>query len=162
MVRPDELLTNIVAPGAIVDSIVTAARTHVFNPRNASNLFLLGIPSPHFSGITAASGGTQTVSEMIVRCLLSIVIVNTLERFMQSSLETIKDIVIVGGGTAGWMSATYIAKSLNFRVNITLIESPSLGPIGVGEATIPTIKTEFFDRLEISEARMDAHIRRYL
>ena len=73
------------------------------------------------------------------------------EPFMQSALEKIKDIVIVGGGTAGWMSATYIAQSLNFGVNITLIESPLLGPIGVGEATIPTIKTEFFDRLGIPE-----------
>ena len=70
---------------------------------------------------------------------------------MENPQGTVKDIVIVGGGTAGWMAATYIAKSLNFGVNITLIESPSLGPIGVGEATIPTIKTEFFDRLGISE-----------
>jgi len=65
--------------------------------------------------------------------------------------EKIQNIVIIGGGTAGWMSATYIAQSLNFGVNITVIESPSLGPIGVGEATIPTIKTEFFDRLGIVE-----------
>ena len=84
-------------------------------------------------------------------CLLSIEIVKIPEHFMQSALEKIQEIVIVGGGSAGWMSATYIAKSLNFGVNITLIESPSLGPIGVGEATIPTIKTEFFDRLEIPE-----------
>jgi ribulose 1,5-bisphosphate synthetase/thiazole synthase len=46
---------------------------------------------------------------------------------MQSALEKLKDIVIVGGGTAGWMSATYIAQSLNFGVNITLIESPFVG-----------------------------------
>ncbi len=65
--------------------------------------------------------------------------------------RNIKDIVIIGGGTAGWMSATYLAKSLNFKVNITVIESADHSPIGVGEATIPTIKTEFFDRLGIPE-----------
>lgn len=65
--------------------------------------------------------------------------------------DTIQKIVIIGGGTAGWMSATYLAKSLNFKVDITVIESADHGPIGVGEATIPTIKTEFFDRLGIPE-----------
>lgn len=65
--------------------------------------------------------------------------------------SNIQNIVIIGGGTAGWMSATYIASSLNFNVNITVIESADHGPIGVGEATIPTIKTEFFDRLGIPE-----------
>jgi len=70
---------------------------------------------------------------------------------MNASPGKIQNIIIIGGGTAGWMSATYIAQSLNFGVNITVIESPSLGPIGVGEATIPTIKTEFFDRLGIHE-----------
>lgn len=65
--------------------------------------------------------------------------------------SNIKNIVVIGGGTAGWMSATYLAKSLNLNVNITVIESADHGPIGVGEATIPTIKTEFFDRLGIPE-----------
>jgi tryptophan halogenase len=64
----------------------------------------------------------------------------------------IKDIVIVGGGTAGWMAATYLQSSLNGLVNITVIESPTIPRIGVGEATVTTIKTEFFDRLGISEA----------
>jgi tryptophan 7-halogenase len=71
---------------------------------------------------------------------------------MESSQDKIQNIIIVGGGTAGWMAATYLAKSLNFDVNITVIESPDQPPIGVGEATIPTIKTEFFDRLGIAEA----------
>lgn len=65
--------------------------------------------------------------------------------------ENIQQIVIIGGGTAGWMAATYIAQSLNFKVKITVIESALHAPIGVGEATIPTIQTEFFDRLGISE-----------
>ncbi|OGT39918.1 MAG: hypothetical protein A3E81_02025 [Gammaproteobacteria bacterium RIFCSPHIGHO2_12_FULL_36_30] len=66
--------------------------------------------------------------------------------------NNIKNIVVIGGGTAGWMTATYIAKSLNFTVNIIVIESATHAPIGVGEATIPTIKTEFFDRLGIPES----------
>ncbi len=66
--------------------------------------------------------------------------------------EIIKDIIIVGGGSAGWMAASYIAKSLNFNCNITVIESETIGRIGVGEATVPTIKTEFFDRLGLPES----------
>lgn len=65
--------------------------------------------------------------------------------------SNIKNIVVIGGGTAGWMSATYLLKSLNPEINITVIESATHAPIGVGEATIPTIKTEFFDRLGIPE-----------
>jgi tryptophan halogenase len=70
---------------------------------------------------------------------------------MSNDQRNIKDIVIIGGGTAGWMSATYLLKSLGPDIRITVIESADHGPIGVGEATIPTIKTEFFDRLGIPE-----------
>lgn len=63
----------------------------------------------------------------------------------------IKNIIIIGGGSAGWMAASYIAKSLDFDINITVIESENIGRIGVGEATVPTIKTEFFDRLGLAE-----------
>lgn len=65
--------------------------------------------------------------------------------------NTIKKIIVVGGGSAGWMAASYIAKALNFNAHITVIESSSIGRIGVGEATVPTIKTEFFDKLGIPE-----------
>ena len=60
-------------------------------------------------------------------------------------------VVIVGGGTAGWMSASLIAKLTQGRLaDITLVESEDIGTIGVGEATIPPIK-RFNHLLEINE-----------
>ncbi len=60
-------------------------------------------------------------------------------------------IVIVGGGTAGWMTALTLARSLLRRgVEITLLESPSVGIIGVGEGSTPWLRG-FFDGLGIEE-----------
>ena len=66
-------------------------------------------------------------------------------------MEKIRKIIIAGGGSSGWMAASYIFKALNFNIDIVVIESPKIPRIGVGEATIPTIKEELFDFLEIPE-----------
>ena len=67
-----------------------------------------------------------------------------------------RSILIVGGGTAGWLCATYLAKALalpdNPHLTITLLESPDIGIIGVGEGTFPTIR-ETLRFLDIDERR---------
>ena len=65
--------------------------------------------------------------------------------------EKIDDVVVVGGGTAGWMAGAYLGKALADTAKVTVLEAPEIPTIGVGEATIPNLQTAFFDFLEIDE-----------
>ncbi|MCG7653530.1 tryptophan 7-halogenase [Alteromonas sp. Cnat2-8] len=62
----------------------------------------------------------------------------------------VKNVVIAGGGTAGWMAATALSRLLGKSINVTLVESKDIGIVGVGEATIPPIRT-FHKLLGIDE-----------
>ncbi|MDO3383601.1 tryptophan halogenase family protein [Gilvimarinus algae] len=55
--------------------------------------------------------------------------------------HNVKQVVIVGGGTAGWMTAASLSRHFrNTGIQLTLVESSEIGTVGVGEATIPTLR----------------------
>ncbi|MBB3344660.1 tryptophan halogenase family protein [Luteimonas sp. RC10] len=53
----------------------------------------------------------------------------------------IRKVVIAGGGTAGWLAACALAHQFRDRLDITLVESEQIGTVGVGESTVPPIRT---------------------
>ena len=64
--------------------------------------------------------------------------------------QTVKKVVIAGGGTSGWCAAAALSQQLGSLVDITLIESEEIGTVGVGEATFPTIRI-FHKILDLDE-----------
>jgi tryptophan 7-halogenase len=62
-----------------------------------------------------------------------------------------KRVVVAGGGTAGWLAATALAKQLGPLVDVTLVESDEIGTVGVGESTIPTTRA-FHSFIGVDEA----------
>lgn len=73
---------------------------------------------------------------------------------MSNGDNVVRDILVVGGGTAGWLAASHLAKALHCAstdaVSVTLVESPNIPTIGVGEGTVPTMRRSLKD-LGISE-----------
>jgi tryptophan halogenase len=82
---------------------------------------------------------------------------------IMSTSQTIRSVVIVGGGTAGWLTAAIVAaehrgnsdqrKDTESLISVTLIESPEISTIGVGEGTWPSMRTTL-KKIGISETEL--------
>ncbi|WP_310385078.1 tryptophan 7-halogenase [Roseateles sp.] len=72
---------------------------------------------------------------------------------MKEPIEQVKRIVILGGGSAGWLSAALIAAEHKEGLQVTLLESPDVPAIGVGEGTWPTMR-DTLRKIGISETEL--------
>ncbi|WP_041521725.1 tryptophan halogenase family protein [Gilvimarinus agarilyticus] len=71
--------------------------------------------------------------------------------------NNVKKVVIAGGGTAGWMAAALLSKTMGKTIETVLIESDEIPTVGVGEATIPPLLT-FHNILGIDEREFMAEV----
>lgn len=69
----------------------------------------------------------------------------------------VQNVVVVGGGTAGWTAAAALKDLIGANLNVVLVESDAIGTVGVGEATIPPFRT-MHRLLKIDEADFLAHV----
>ncbi|WP_343226351.1 tryptophan halogenase family protein [Marilutibacter chinensis] len=76
-----------------------------------------------------------------------------------SSDNRIRNVVVVGGGSAGWMAAATLATYLGKGASIRLVESEEIGIVGVGEASVPHMKTFNSEMLGIKEVDFVTHTR---
>ena len=83
--------------------------------------------------------------------------------FHRHMVQAVRNIVIVGGGTAGWLTAGVIAAKHRGRMgagfSVTLVESPNTPIIGVGEGTWPTLRSTLA-RIGVSETEFFRRVRR--
>ena len=73
------------------------------------------------------------------------------DRWGAGTMKPVRDVLIIGGGTAGWLTAAFLAKLLT-GVRISLVESQDIGILGVGEGTFPSIRGTL-STIGIDEAR---------
>jgi tryptophan halogenase len=66
--------------------------------------------------------------------------------------QKVRRVVVCGGGTAGWVTATALVRHLGPLLDITLIESDEISTVGVGESTVPTFRS-FHDFMGIDERK---------